>query len=373
MLDYLLDIQRVRQYFNQAVRAEMVLRATRADLRVLDRFRHGLLPLPFDRPAPVVDPFPPFVTRSSRGLEGLRVAVIASGGSGALASVVGVARALEERGVRPVAYGVCSGSAFFGVPLAAGMAAAEVAAEVLALRPRDYVDPDWWGLALAPLRLGRGWSGLIRGDAMESVCRRILGDVTLGELPVPVWLPVLGIEDDLVEYLGPDSHPDLPAARAIRLALGLPVAVRPAELDGSWWLDGGIVDILPAQPFVTRDLCDLAIVVNGFYRAGFVPDREPRWRESTLSILHMANQARTMQHVRIARHGLDDLRRSVPEVIELAPVDYARVQGAGLYAEFLDNRRWAGYMADGYRSAAAVLCAREQAAGRTPPATRRTT
>lgn len=117
----------------------------------------------------------------------------------------------------------------------------------------------------------------------------------------------------------------------------------------------------------------MRVVVNGFYRPGFVPDREPRWRESTLSILHMANQARTMQHVRIARHGLDDLRRSIPEVIELAPVDYERVQGAGLYTEFLDNRRWAGYMTDGYRSAAAMLCAREQATGRTSRAAARPT
>ena len=44
-------------------------------------------------------------------------------------------------------------------------------------------------------------------------------------------------------------------------------------------------------------------------------------------------------------------------MIELTPVEYSTVQGAGLYAEFLDNRRWATYMTDGYRSATTALAA----------------
>jgi NTE family protein len=363
VLSYLIDIGRVRQYFNHAVRAEMLLQSTRADIRYLDRMRRGLLPLPTDRPGPLVDPFPALQAHRLPALEGRRVAVIATGGSGALACVVGVARALEEAGVQPVGYGVCSGSAMFGVPLAAGMSPAEVALETQALRARDYLDPDWRGLATAPLRAGRGWSGLMRGDAVEQAYRRMLGDITLGELPTPVWLPVLNIEDNRVQYLGPDSHPDLPAARAVRMAVGLPLAIQPAELDSGWWLDGGIIDILPVDPFLAGDRCDLAIVVNGFYQPGFVSDREPRWRDSALSVLHMANQTRLSAHVRIARRSFDDLQRAVPDVIELAPVEYSKVQGAGLYAEFLDNRRWAGYMTDGYNAATTALATWTPGAG----------
>lgn len=355
MFDYLLDIQRVRQYMNWPVRAGMVWDATRGDRRFLRQLRTGFLHLPTDRPRPFTDPFPPFQQRALRRLSGKRVALIGTGGSGALAAMVGVARVLEEAGVQPVGYGVCSGSALFGIPLAAGMSPDEVARTTSALTARDYIDPDWLGTAMAPWRLMRGWVALVRGDRLETTYRKILGDVTLGELPTPVWLPVWNIERNHLEYLGPDTHPDLPAARAVRMAVALPLALEPNQLDGGFWLDGGIVDILPAQPFVDTDRCDVAIVVNGFYGPGFTVDEEPHWREAPLSVLHVANQTRTMQHLQLARRSFADLQRSVPEVIELSPVSYELVHGAGLYGQFLDTRDWPGFMTDGYVAAAGVL------------------
>lgn len=355
MLDYLLDLQRVRQLLDHAVRAGLIWDATRQDGRFVDQVRRGLLPLPTDRPAPVVDPFPPLRSDPLPDLTGRRIAVIATGGSGATASLVGVARALQEVGVTPVGYGVCSGSALFGIPLAAGIPAGELAAALQSLQARDYIDPDWMGLLAAPWRLGRGWFGLLRGDRLEQTFRRLLGDVTLGELPTPVWFPIWNIEENRLHYVGPDSHPDIAAAVAVRMAVALPLAVQPTPLDGGSWLDGGIVDILPSQPFVDRDLCDMAVVVNCFYPAGFRAETEMQWRESRLSVLHVANQTRTMQHLQLARRSFADLRAAVGDVVELAPVDYAKVHGAGLYGQFLDNREWAGFMTDGYRAARTAL------------------
>ena len=79
---------------------------------------------------------------------------MATGGSGALASVVGVARALKEAGVRPAVISLCSGSALFGFPVAAGLPAEEVAEFVLAFEPADYVDVDWRRLASLVPALG---------------------------------------------------------------------------------------------------------------------------------------------------------------------------------------------------------------------------
>ena len=125
-LDLALDVFRMRQYFDVVVRARDVASALGRDLRFVSTVRRGLLPLPFDR-APAPDQvFGPSAGPAPPGLGG-RVAVVTTGGSGALASLVGVARALEESGTRVSVYSVCSGAALFGFPLGAGMSAEEVA------------------------------------------------------------------------------------------------------------------------------------------------------------------------------------------------------------------------------------------------------
>ncbi len=208
------------------------------------------------------------------------------------------------------------------------------------------------GLALAPLRVGRGWSG----SCAVTPWNRPTGGCSATSRS-PNCPPRCGPGPQHRGQPGAVPRPGLPPRppRRTRGADGRGAAARVPARGARlrWWLDGGIIDILPSDPFVADDRCDLAIVVNGFYQPGFVSDREPRWRDSALSVLHVANQTRLSAHVRIARRNFDDLLRAVPDVIELAPVEYSTVQGAGLYGEFLDNRRWAGYMADGYHSATA--------------------
>jgi NTE family protein len=121
-LDLALDVFRMRQYFDVVARARDVASALTRDLGFVGSVRRGLLPLPFDRRPPVTRVFGPSVHPLPPGLPG-RVAVVTTGGSGALASLVGVARALEETRTRVSVYSVCSGAALFGFPLGAGMPA----------------------------------------------------------------------------------------------------------------------------------------------------------------------------------------------------------------------------------------------------------
>ncbi len=354
-LNYVSDLARVGQYLRVPVHAGRVWRVLREDASILEQLRRGLLPLPTDQPAGAPDEvFPPARHGEAPVWEGRRVGVVATGGSGALASVVGVARALEEAGVTPSAYGLCSGSAMFGIPLAAGMSTDEVARAMLAMRPADYLDPDWRHLAAAPLRLGQGWAGLLRGEAIEGFFRDLLGDRTLGDLSTPVWFPVWSVERNRLRYVSSIDDPELSAARAVRMAVALPLAFEPVAYQGESYLDGGIVEILPARPFSRGDICDVAVVINGFYRPGFVADEDPRWRDEPFSLIRISAQTRLMGHIDTARRSLADLDAAA-DVHVLHPVPYGTVQSAGLYTEFVDRRAWSDYMRSGYEHTVAML------------------
>ncbi|HUI03758.1 MAG TPA: patatin-like phospholipase family protein [Acidimicrobiales bacterium] len=348
MLGAALDIFRLRQYFNLANRAREVVEGLREDGGLVHDARRALVRLPGERDGPRdLRPFPPREPLELAGLRGRRLALVATGGSGALASVVGAARALEEAGVRPSVISLCSGSSLFGFPIAAGVPADEVAAFTIGLRPEDYVDVNWGALARIVPAGGRGFAGIVKGARIEATYRRLLGDMRLGELPVPAYAPIWNIEENRVEYLGPRTRPELPVARAVHMAIALAPFVEPVELDGGSWCDGGIVDIFPVRPVLEiEEPCDAALAVNGFYPPGFAGEDATGWRARRASILYAASQVRTAQQVELARVNLARLRDRA-EVVMIEPVSYEKVRGVGFYRQFLSTAEWGAFMRAG--------------------------
>lgn len=367
-LDGALDVFRMRQYFDVVVRARDLATAARKDASFLRTLRRGMLPLPFDRrpaPGPVFGPLrgpvpPP--------LAGRRVGVVATGGSGALASLIGVAKALEDSGTQVSVYSVCSGSALFGFPLGAGMSPDEAAELTASMRPGDYVDVGWRQLATLVPTLGRGWCGIVRGDKLEAFYRRHLGDLTLAQLRIPVYAPIWNVEHNRLDFLGPRTHPDLPVARAIRMAVSLPLFVQPVVLDGLSWCDGGLVDIFPVRPLLDIEpAVDTAVAVNVFYPPGFAGEDVTGWDSRPLSVVSAASQVRTSQQAELAREHLARLRQEARTIL-VEPVPYWKVAGTGFYAQFLDTGEWPEFMRAGR---AAMLTALRMAARPAPrPAAR---
>lgn len=353
MLETALDMYWLGKVLGVASRARRVITDVPADLDFLDAARRALLPLPVDAYPEARSPFPApgrpgaAARRAGAALDGRRVAVAASGGSGAMASLLGVLRAFEEAAVTPAAMTVCSGSALFGLPWAAGRSADEVASFLLGLRPRDYVDPDWAGLVRAASAMGRGFGGLLRGDAVEESLRGFLGDVRLGDLPVPCYAPAWSIEENRVAFLGPRTTPDLPVARAVRVAMALPIWVAPVRLDDGSWCDGGLVDVFPVAPLLdVEPPPDVAVTVNAYFPAELVAEVDDGWDQRPLSLLNIESQFRTAQHLQVARQNLARLRAACP-VVAVEPVPYSVVRGAGLYRQYLDTRAWPRFMLAG--------------------------
>jgi NTE family protein len=353
-LDAALDIFRVRQYFNVAVWGREVAGAVRKDAVFLGTVRRGMLPLPVDhRPPPgrVLGPLPGAAPPPLPG----RVGVVATGGSGALASLVGVAKALEDSGTQVAVYSVCSGSALFGFPLGAGMSPGEVAELSASARPSDYLDIEWREAAMVLPALARGWCGIIRGDKLEAFYRRHLGGLTLAQMPTPAYAPIWNVEHNRLDYLGPRTCPDMPVARAIRMAVSMPLFFQPARRDGLAWCDGGIVDIFPVRPVLDIEPpVDTAVALDCFYPHEFGGEDVTGWDHRPLSILTAAAQVRNCQHAQLAREHLTTLRRHAQTLL-VEPVPYQKVADTGFYQQFLDNREWPQFMRAGREAMLASL------------------
>lgn len=363
MLGPVIDVFRLRQYFNVVTGARELAHLVREDTAFLNTVRRALVRLPFENAVPVeTRPFPERTMRRLDGaLHGRRFALVATGGSGALASVVGVWRAMEESGIRPDVVSVCSGSSLFGFPLACGLSADEVAEFTLSLRTQDYVDVNWPGLLSVAVAGGRGFAGMVLGERIEATYRRLLGDMTLAEMPIPCYAPIWNIEENRLEYAGPRTHPELTVARVIRTAIAIPLFIDPVMIGGLHWCDGGIVDIFPVRPVLEiEDPCEVVLAVNGFYPPDFAGESVYGWRERRASVLHIASQVRTSQQIELARTNLERLRAET-EVMMIEPVSYSAVQGAGFYRHFIDRAAWPDFMRAGRADALHVL--RRWAAG----------
>lgn len=356
MLGALLDVFRLRQYFNAITRTREWIAGVRQDAGLLtDAARATLRLVPGG--AGAQNPFPPAQPYVTGVQKGQRIALAATGGSGAMASVVGAARALEEAGLRPSVMSLCSGSAIYGFPLAAGMSAEQVAAFTLGLLPQDFVDVDWRRLLRVLPTLGRGFAGIIAGEAIEEAYRGLLGDITLGELPIPAYTPVWNVEQNRVEFLGPRTYPHLPVARAVHMAIALPLFIQPVEFAGFHWCDGGIVDIFPVRPLLDIEQpCDVTLAVNGFYPPRFEGEDATGWQYRRASILYVASQVRTCQQIELARENLARLEQA-SKLRMIEPVSYETVRGVGFYRQFLSTRDWAEFMRAGRAEARRALAA----------------
>ncbi len=350
-----IDIFRVRQYFGALTYVRDLAREFRDDAAFLARLRRATLKLPPEHSSP-----PPRIewrgrTRPLPQTLG-RFGIAATGGSGALVSLIGVMKACEELGLKPAVMSFASGAALFAFPMAAGKTPDEVADFVTRQDPSAWIDPDWTAMGTLVPKLGRGFTGMMKGERLEDSFKELLGGARLGELSIPAYSPVWNVEHNRLEYIGPRTHPDLSVARAIRMSVSLPLFFDPVRWHGGSWNDGAIVDIFPVHPVLDIEApCDVVLAVNCFYPPDFSGEDATGFRTKAWSVMDIADQVVTAPHLQLARENLARLRRHVERVMVINPVPYTMVRRAGFYAEFLDRSDWPSFMYSGRAATLRVM------------------
>jgi len=352
MLTSIVEPNNLRTVFNGLSMTRDLLRRLREDGAFVSHIRRALLPLPFERETKLpADVFPPPEPLEVASLRGGKIAIVASGGSGATASLAGVQRAFEEASLVPAAISACSGAVLFASLWACGLDAAAVARFWLSLPRNGYVDPDWRNVLRAGGAAFRRWGGLLSGGALEQSFRALLGDRRLGETRIPFSAVVWNIDLNRVEYIGTRFTPDLPVAVAARVGISIPIFVEPVRIGSHLYGDGGVVDIFPVRP-VLDQRPDVIIGLNCYLPEAFAGEDLSGWRDRTFGILRASEQLRWSGMLALAR---EQALLAGDRLLLLHPVPYSQVRGARFYETFLDRTSWPSYMLAGRQTARGTL------------------
>jgi len=272
--------------------------------------RRTLLPLPLvDRPkAPDRAVFPSSRARPALALRGKTVAVAGGAGGGRTVALIGVARAFEEAQVEPVLVSACSGSVLWASMWAAGLSAREMADFSMSWRPEDYLGIQWARAPRAAIAAARGFSGIAKGRALESLFDRRLWHMTAGETEFPIRTLVYNLSRRRLETFGTEQTPDLRLGELARIAMAS--ETDPVRVEGNLYVDGGRIEPQPA----TRLMMD------------------------------------RLDHVfALDVSGRRDVRAD-DRLTPIEPFDDLVSSGMDLYDLFIDRRRWPDRMLTGYRA-----------------------
>jgi NTE family protein len=235
---------------------------------------------------------------------------------------------------------------------AAGMSAEEMAEFSLSWHLEDYLDIQWAKVPRYAVAALKGFTGLAKGEAIQRTFDERFGALTIGELGIPITSIVYDMDRGLVDYFGSDTRPGLTIGRLVRIAIALPVFIESVEVDGHLYVDGGIIDLLPAEPVLRDGGFDHVFAINFMLPPQLEPQDITGWHDTRMGVLTASRQAEQGFQLELARR----MRRAFGErltVIDAA--DHRLLRGPAFYDLFLDRGRWPELIREGHRRATEAL------------------
>jgi NTE family protein len=218
--------------------------------------------------------------------------------------------------------------------------------------PERYLDPHWLRLPLYALEMLRGFSGVMKGEAVERLFNEQLDGITAGELPIPLATIVYNTDLGLVEYFGSHTTPEVPIGRLVRITIALPVFIESVEVRGHLYVDGGLIELLPTQPVIEHGPFDHVFGINCMLPEGLQPDNITGWQKKPMGIVLASRELQQAYHVEFARRARRDLGDALT-IIDAA--DPRLCRGAWLYDLFIDRSHWPELIRTGYERTSRAL------------------
>ena len=222
----------------------------------------------------------------------------------------------------------------------------------LSWRPEDYLDIQWRHLPGFALSALRGFTGLAKGEAVEQLFDERLRGMAVGETRFPITTIVYNMDLGRVEYFGTRRTPELTIGELVRVAIALPVFIEAVPVADHVYVDGGIIELFPAEPVLEEGGYDHVFGVNFMLPAQFEPQDITGWERHRLGILRASRQLEQGYHLEFAQRAK---RRLGDALTIIDPVDYRELRGVSFYDLFIDRSHWPRLIRQGYEAGTRAL------------------
>ena len=267
----------------------------------------------------------------------MRTILVLGGGGVKGLTHAGAWRAIQDAGIEVSEIVGTSIGALVGACIAGGQGWPELEASAVALKKADIVLINRWALLLNGIRQ----PSVFQRDALESYIARILPKQQFEDLDMPLSVNAVDLETGDMEWFGVDGRDDVELAKAVYASCALPLFYPPAEIDGRYFVDGGIVDPLPIQRAADRG-ADVIIAIDA--GAGKERDSLDTVQNGLVAVHH-----RVMEIVGWQRKQQMLAAWTGPRLIYVRP----KLDGFSTF----DFAQTAYFLEEGYRATAEALAA----------------
>jgi len=170
----------------------------------------------------------------------MKIGIALSGGGSRGIAHLGVLKALEEMGIKiSVISGTSAGSIVASL-YAYGLSPDQIFEQVRHLSLFKSVRPAW------------SWAGLLTMDGLKELIKKNIPENNFNALKIPLTIAATEIRKGEINYFTSGE-----LAEAIVASCSIPAVFNPVQLNGGLYVDGGLLDNLPAR--CIRNQCDFLI------------------------------------------------------------------------------------------------------------------
>jgi len=170
----------------------------------------------------------------------MKIGLALSGGGARGIAHIGVIKALEELNIKPDVLSGTSAGSIVGVLYAAG------------LKPDEIFDVVSHLSIFKSVKIAWAWSGLLKMEGLQALLTKHVPANTFESLKIPLTVAATEIRLGEIRYF---SSGEL--APAVISSCSIPGVFDPVHFNDRLYVDGGLLDNLPARPL--RDKCDFLI------------------------------------------------------------------------------------------------------------------